>query len=33
LILTNPMENYAEIPYAFGNNPVYKTILNGRILN
>ena len=33
LILTKPMENYAEIPYAFGNNPVYKTILNGRILN
>ena len=33
LILTKPMENYAEIPYAFGNNPVYKTVLNGRILN
>ena len=33
LILTKLMENYAEIPYAFGNNPVYKTVLNGRILN
>ena len=33
LILTKPMENYAEIPYAFGNNPVYKTVLNGRIIN
>ena len=33
LILTKPMENYAEIPYAFGNNPVYKTVLNGRVLN
>ena len=33
LILTKPMENYAEIPYAFGNNPVCKTVLNGRILN
>lgn len=32
-ILTKPMENYAEIPYAFGNNPVYKTVLNGRIIN
>jgi imidazolonepropionase len=33
LILTKPMENYAEIPYAFGNNPVYKNVLNGRIIN
>ena len=33
LILTKLMENYAEIPYAFGNNPVYKAVLNGRILN
>ncbi len=33
LILTKHMENFAEIPYAFGNNPVHKTILNGRVLN
>lgn len=31
LILSTPMESYIEIPYAFGNNPVFKTVLNGAV--
>lgn len=31
LIMSTPMESYIEIPYAFGNNPVFKTVLNGAI--
>lgn len=32
LIITKPMEHYAEIPYAFGNNPIDKVIINGQLL-
>ena len=31
LIMSTPMESYIEIPYAFGNNPVFKTVLNGAV--
>ena len=31
LIMSTPMESYNEIPYAFGNNPVFKTVLNGAV--
>lgn len=32
LILTKPMDNIAMIPYDFGNNPVEKTMISGRIV-
>ena len=31
LILSTHMESYIEIPYAFGNNPVFKAVLNGAV--
>lgn len=32
IIITKPMESYAEIPYAFGSNPIDKVIINGQLL-
>lgn len=32
LIVTRPMDNLAVIPYDFGNNPVEKTIIGGRVV-
>ena len=29
LIITKKMNSFDEIPYYFGDNPVYKTVLNG----
>lgn len=31
LIITKPLDNLAQIPYHFGNHPVQKTIIKGRI--
>jgi len=30
LIITQPMDSVARIPYGFGSNPVWKTLINGR---
>ena len=32
VIITKPMENYAQIAYDFGHNPIEKVIINGQIL-
>lgn len=32
LIITKPMESYANIPYEFGNNPIDTIIINGSVL-
>ncbi|MFD1061716.1 imidazolonepropionase [Winogradskyella litorisediminis] len=31
LIITKPMDSYAEIPYAFGTNPIDQVIINGQV--
>jgi len=33
LIITKPLSSLALIPYHFGNNPVQKTIIKGRIFS
>jgi imidazolonepropionase len=32
LIITKPMNDYSEIPYAFAHNPVEQVIINGQLL-
>ena len=32
IIITKPMESYANIPYEFAHNPIDKVILNGQLL-
>ncbi len=32
LIMTKPMNSLAYIPYNFGNNPVERIILNGKLV-
>ncbi|SHH55225.1 imidazolonepropionase [Winogradskyella jejuensis] len=31
IIITKPMDSYAEIPYAFGHNPINTVIINGQV--
>ncbi|TCK69191.1 imidazolonepropionase [Winogradskyella wandonensis] len=31
IIITKPMDSYAEIPYAFGHNPIDTVIINGQL--
>jgi imidazolonepropionase len=32
IILTKPLHSYQQIPYEFGNNPVFKIFLNGKMI-
>ncbi|MBT8245171.1 MAG: imidazolonepropionase [Winogradskyella sp.] len=32
IIITKPMESYAQIPYEFGHNPIDTVIINGQVL-
>lgn len=33
LIITKKLSSYCQIPYHFGNNPVHKVMINGRIIH
>ena len=33
LILTHPVESYAYLPYSFGENCIFKTMINGKWYN
>ena len=33
LIITTKLSSYRQIPYHFGNNPVHKVMINGKIIH
>ena len=33
LIITKDLTSYRQIPYHFGNNPIYKVMINGELID
>ena len=33
IIVTKDLTSYRQIPYYFGNNPIYKVMINGELID